>query len=550
VETPTKKIKALSHIIIQGEGFFEDIKLNPGDILEVLPRYAEKLINKGQATHTEEEINIILPTTYNELIEERKHKETIEKVIQPQNLEKEYVNIRNLVYEELIKKKNQSTSTEIIVNFILTKHHIYTIRSDEKPETWIYKDGIYTPNGNSYISEICREILREITTTTIINKVILKIQLDTYVDQKEFFNTNIIDEIIVENGILNLKTRELTPYNPEKIFFSKIPIKYNTEKKCTHIIQFLKDVLKAEEDLPIMQELMGYLLWKEYNIEKAFMLIGTGRNGKGKTLDLMKRFVGPENCASISLQNIENEPFSKSELHKKLANLCGDIDDRALKYTGGFKELTGRDIISASRKFKEKIYYENYAKMIFAANQLPRTRDLSDGFFMRWIPLDFPYTFVTQEEYTETSDILQKQWMKIRDPDIIKKITTPDEMSGLLNWALDGLDRLQKQKDFSDSRTSTEIKDMWLRKSDSFTAFAMDMLEEKYANEIDKSEIRHVYNAYCKKYKLKVASDKTIKNVLSEMYGVEESRTMRDYTRVMVWVGLDYKPEKEKQGIL
>ncbi len=153
-----------------------------------------------------------------------------------------------------------------------------------------------------------------------------------------------------------------------------------------------------------------------------------------------------------------------------MANLCGDIDDKSLKYSGSFKELTGRDLITANRKFKTSVHFENYAKLVFSANQLPKTKDVSDAFFMRWIILEYPFTFVKQEEF----DATDSYFTKLRDPDIINKITNEEEMSGLLNWSLLGLERLQERKDFSYNKSTEEVRTMWIRKSDSFKAFAMD----------------------------------------------------------------------------
>lgn len=444
--------------------------------------------------------------------------------------------------KDAILQKDRDTATELLVDQIKSDEYIYTIIDDEKPEMWTYSEGIYIPNGESRIKEICREILGEMSSPQLTNRVIFKIQTDTFIEQQDFFNKIIKEEIVTMNGVLNLKTRELRPYSPQPMFFTKIPVHYNPEAQCPNIINFLGEVLKSTDDLPIIQELFGYLLWKEYNIERAIMFIGSGRNGKGKTMELMKRFIGFNNYSSVSLQNLETDHFSQVDLHNKLANLCGDIDDRALKFTSSFKNLTGRDTITADRKFKTVLHFENFAKLVFAANQLPKTCDITDGFFMRWILLEFPYTFISQEEYNSISDVKQLEVIKVRDPNIINKIATTDELSGLLNWALDGLERLQAQKDFTQSKTVDQIKNIWIRKSDSFHAYCLDTLEEKYGNEIPKSEVRHTYNEYCKIHKLRPVTDKEIREELASLFGAYESKTTLDDGRVHVWVGIAYKP--------
>ena len=132
------------------------------------------------------------------------------------------------------------------------------------------------------------------------------------------------------------------------------------------------------------------------------MFSGSGRNGKGKTVELMKRFIGAQNCANITLQSLEKDNFSMGELFNKMANLGADISSSALKETGKFKNLTGHDLVSAQRKFLTQVHFVNYAKMIFCANELPQTSDITIAFFNRWIIIDFPYTFcvlVSKDNY-------------------------------------------------------------------------------------------------------------------------------------------------------
>jgi len=127
------------------------------------------------------------------------------------------------------------------------------------------------------------------------------------------------------------------------------------------------------------------------------------------------------------------------------------------------------------KKYLRDLSFEVNAKLIFAANELPRVYDTTDGFWTKWVLLQFPYKFVTQKEYDSTED---KSKLKIIDTDIIEKISTPEELSGLLNLALDSLDRILQQKDFSYSKGTKEVREMWIRQSDSFSAFCMDCLEE------------------------------------------------------------------------
>lgn len=461
--------------------------------------------------------------------------------------QKDYTTIKLQILQALAAK-DRSHATEIMTKVLEQEEHIYTIRSDDTQEIWIYQDGIYKPDGVTYIKEKIRTILGDQYTTTYANQVIDKVMIDNYVNSEDFFSHNIKDKIVVENGILDLNNYKLLPYNPDEIFFSKLPIKYNPNQDCPLIKQFFKEILKNREDLPVIQEVFGSFLYKEYFIEKAVMLVGTGRNGKGKTLELMKRFLGPDNVTSVPLQQMDTDMYSISELHNKLANLAGDLDNNALKHTGRFKELTGRDTISVARKFKTRLHFVNYAKMVFAANELPKTYDLSPAFFMRWVILEFPYTFLKQEEIDEITDAKELSHIKLRDPEKVDKISGPEELSGLLNWAIDGLKRLREQKDFSYNKSVDDIRNIWFRKSDSFTAFCMDHLKEKYGSVMDKSELRHVYHQYCKRHDLKPVNDKELKETLVRQFGAWDQQVNDgDGGKIRQWVGVEYQEINNKQ---
>jgi len=464
------------------------------------------------------------------------------KFVQNNKTEENELYLLKMEIISLLALKKRRQATEEIVDYIGSKHNIYTTMDDVKSEMWRYENGVYKQNGKSHINQQCRDILGEHHTSHLTNEVINKIEADTYIDADEFFKNNYIEEIPVENGILNIRTKKLYPFDPKKIFFNKIPIMYVPGEKCPSITKHFKDVLKKEDDVKVMFEIFGFFLYKDYFIEKALMFVGDGRNGKGKTIDLMKRFLGVDNCCSVTLNALSEGGFRVWDLFGKMANLAGDLSSNALKDTAILKQTTGRDLIGADRKSKSTVNFVNYAKHTFACNDLPRVYDFSRGFWERWVLFEFPYTFVKKSIYDSLNDKEKKQ-KRIMDPFIIDKLTTKKELSGLLNEAIEGLHRLLKQKDFSYSVGVDELKKFWVRKSDSFTAFAMDHLEECYDGTFPKPRLRKAFLKYCKEHKIRGASDKNIKVVLEEMFGATDRQ---DYeTKIRVWEGIKFK-EKSK----
>lgn len=453
-----------------------------------------------------------------------------------EEIKKEYV----MLISSKEGKNKWGQASEMLVTFILRKMWIFTTKDDVNTEVWIYKDGIYVPQGKSEIKEFLRNLLGEFYSAFIYNLVMNKLEPDTYIDIDKFFKTRHRNEIPVQNGILNIETLQLTEFTPDKIFFNKMPVKFDVIYQCPKIDKFLSEVLAKEEDKKIFYEIVGFALLDEYLYEKAFMFHGEGRNGKGKTIELLKRLFGMDNCCSIKLSALTNDNFSLSELFGKRINLAGDIGSQDLKETDMFKSLTGRDLVSAKRKFLRDLHFVNYAKFVFACNELPMVYDLSKGFWDRWILLDFPYTFVNQAEYDAAEN---KTNLKIKDDEIIEKITTPEELSGLLNQALIALHNLKDNKGFSTTQGSEQVKTTWIRKSNSFIAFCWDNIEDEYDGKISKKSLRKKYVEYCKVHKIPPKSDYVIKKVLQETYGANELRG--EYTpltgRTDVWEGIRWK---------
>lgn len=464
-----------------------------------------------------------------------------------QSLKKEETDIYKKLKAEFIslakvRNPNIPEATELLVRYILDNNSIYTVKNDKMNEMWIYRDGVYVSEGKSEVRIILRNILEEFYDKFYSGAVLAKIESSTAIDAIDFFRVTHKNEIAIENGILNIITRELTSFTPEKIFFNKLPVSYNPDAKCPAIDSFLDDVLANKEDKKVFYELAGYILLNEYLFEKAFIMVGDGRNGKDKTLELLKRFVGVHNCASVPLVALDLNNFTISELFGKRINLAGEISNSDLKDTTAFKALTGRSLISAHRKFLSDIVFVNNAKFVYACNDLPMVYDTSRGFWDRWILLQFPYTFLPQDEMEMAQD---KTFLKLRDEDIINKIVTPEELSGLLNAALDGLMRLLGNKTFSTTIGSQEIKDMWVRKANSFAAFCMDFIQEDVESHITKKELRKIYSAYCKVHKVRTKSDLVVKRVLQEEFGASEDRlvlgTFPDSSLTHVWVGIKWK---------
>jgi putative DNA primase/helicase len=414
--------------------------------------------------------------------------------------------ISDQINNEIVLKfqnKKKAAASELLARQFIKLYRVRAVRQDTSDEIYIYKEGIYVPEGKSYIREYVRSVLGLLYTETFANDVIDKIIVDSYIDKNRFFINERINLLPVANGILDLDTLELLDFSPQYIFFSKLPVIYDPLIKPEKTLQFIRDITKDDTDMITLQEIGGYLLYRESKFEKAFMFSGDGRNGKSKMLELYTNIIGEENVTAISLSSIELDSFSMSNLYGKYANFSADISEEALEGTGNFKQLVGRDNIDANRKFKSHITFTNFAKMIFSANKIPSTKDLSEGFFGRWIMVHFPYKF--EDNPTEPHH-------KKRDIEIIEKISTPIELTGLLNWFIEGLKRILKNQKFTDNTSFNDIKTDWICASNTFAKFWLSEIEvtNNPSDIIKRDDMMEYYDDYCIKNKLEKADNKLI----------------------------------------
>ncbi|MGB9711505.1 MAG: phage/plasmid primase, P4 family [Thermodesulfovibrio sp.] len=391
---------------------------------------------------------------------------------------------------------------EKVATEIMNRYKFITNRTTH--EIYYWTNGFYRPDAESVIIEESKKILKSELTTHIVNEVMLHIRADTY---KDF-----IEEpphlIPLKNGVYDLKQDKLLPHSPNWLFFSIIPVEYNTEADCQAIKKFISDVTANKEDAELLVEFIGYCLYRDYCFHKSLMLVGDGANGKSTFLNLVKTFLGPENVAARSLQEIETNRFAVSDLRYKLANICADLPDAALHRTGIFKMLTGGDTIHTEKKFRNSFTFKNYAKLLFSANKLPYTEDDTNAFYRRWVIVVFPNTFEGGK----------------RDPNILEKLTTSAELSGLLNWGLISLKRLLQRGDFSYSKTVDEIREDYLRKSSPVAAFVMDCLEVDIEGIIEKQELYNAFTKYCREKSLPTVSQQVFFRRLPQYIGVQDYR--------------------------
>lgn len=420
----------------------------------------------------------------------------------------------------------ESAKPHLIADELLKSIPIRTMM--DTGEVHLYENGKYVNGGEVKLSKTVEETFRstnldEISSNTFINETLGHVKRRSYTKRDEFDqDPNIIN---TKNGLLDIRSGSFQEHSSDFLSLTQIPVTYDPAATCPRILQFFGEVL-YEEDMPLTQELFGYILWRAYPAQKAFMFLGSGGNGKSTTINLIKSLLGADSYSAVSLQELERNRFATVDLFGRLANLYDDLPDEALRTSGQFKMLTGGGIIRGERKFRDSFNFENYSKLIFSANKIPESHDDSDAFFRRWVIIVFSRTF---EGDTQNRNL-------------INELTTEEELSGLLNLALQGLARLIKNNwEFSNSKSTEDTKQEYIRKSSPIAAFIMDCMEISSTSSVPKQKLYQGFVDYCKRAQLPIISPTSFFQKLPTHAKVDSVREGPEGSRVNCFTGLKFK---------
>ncbi len=432
-------------------------------------------------------------------------------------------------------------------------------------EMRIFTDGVYSDlegAAESRITDYITESLAFEKYQTCISpshsdNVIRKIRAKTCVMRSEVDSDPY--KIAVKNGILNVCTLELTPFSPEEYFLSNIDIEYDKKiQPCQDWLNYLETTFKGVEwQIPVMQELFGYCLYRVYPYEFLIFLTGDGRNGKGVLFQVLGALVGKHNISSIPLDEIvrKQSDFTLCDLYGKMVNLCGEIGKTKISETRDIKLLTGKDDIRARFPYQKSFLFRNYAKMFFSMNEPPEIEDFTAGLKNRIKIYEFPNTFLTGQNAID---------------DLEERLITPEALTGLLNWSLEGLHRLLKNKGkLSDTRSASQMGVIYEKKSRPMYYFVRDCIEEDETGLVVRERLEEAYTKYAKNDNLPSLSKEkirekllkecdavgikvTLKQIRKAQLKDEDAKSDNVAARPRVYTGIkimDFVPEERQERI-
>ncbi|SMO84201.1 phage/plasmid primase, P4 family [Gracilimonas mengyeensis] len=273
-------------------------------------------------------------------------------------------------------------------------------------------------------------------------------------------------EIDEDTVLINLRngTFEITPegqklraFNTDDFLTYQLPFEYTPEASAPIFKRYLNEVLPDLESQQVLSEFMGYIFLRNLKLEKVLFLYGSGRNGKSVMFDIIKAMLGENNMSYYGLQSLTDDSgYYRAKLVNKLINWASDVGDRLQSNT--FKQLASGEPIEARLPYKEPFQLTNVCKFAFNTNTLPADVEHTDAFFERFLIIPF-------EEYIEPER---------RDPKLAEKIIS-NELPGVFNWVLEGLERLIEQQGFSHCEASDKALREFRKEADSVASFVDEM---------------------------------------------------------------------------
>jgi len=346
--------------------------------------------------------------------------------------------------------------------------------------SYIYGDNHYKLIGRLGVSNL---ILRETNKKPkphVIRSFKEHIDVSCFVDH-DSITKNPTGFLNLDNGVLDTEKMTLASHSPSLFFTYKTPIKFDLEAKCPTWFRFLKEVFCEDAELAVLaQQMFGYcLMGGRPFLHKAFWLSGDGRNGKGTFQDVLRELLGRQNVSCVQLKDLD-KPFSVVNLDGKLANITDELPTGLLS-SAQFKTAVAGEPLIAAHKGKPEFELYPMARFIFAGNNAPKFGDDSSGLTERIVAIPF------------------NRFFKIEERDVNLSLKLRAELSGILNWAVEGLRQLRDVGFIVEPRASLEEKFEYEKESNSVLAFCEENIDYPSANGsfCSTAQIYVWYKIYC-----------------------------------------------------
>ena len=291
-----------------------------------------------------------------------------------------------------------------------------------------------------------------------------------------------IAQLNLGNGTLKVENgeRKMFPYSKEDYFYYTLGFNYDANAKCLLFDKFLCQSIPNQELQDIVAEYLGTIFIPNqantFQSEKFLAMQGKGSNGKGVLTKILTALFGKENVTSFGLDDLtDTQGNSRAMIENKLLNIASETG-RKLN-DNNFKILASGEEIMVKRLFKDVSLMSDYAKIIVSINKSFYGGDKTHAYYRRFMIIPFDNVIAEEDKDKRLAD---------------KIIAT--ELSGVLNWVLDGLDRyMSREGQFTKSKIVDDALRTFQMEDNNPLAFIDD---EGYFITADFQEVQPIYTNF------------------------------------------------------
>lgn len=450
---------------------------------------------------------------------------------------------------------SKKDTLEEIYDFINENYKVYVSEGTKNPIFWVVKDGKII-EGQRIIENLIDRILRKHSTKELVEKILFRFRTRN-MKNVENIADNDPCRILTKNCFVYVKSEDIEVEqitNDSPKWFG-IKANYKPEKKLPENIKKIFEGIFDKNLIQQIQEFLGYLLYYSNPAQKVFWLTcpsdRSGSNGKSVVMDIMTSLFYSKDISSATLQQIVEDKFLVSQIIDKPLNVGRDIPSTRIDNSSVFKMLSGEDNLMVQKKYQDGYNAFFRGKCVFSANQIPEFNDKTDSIVRRNFPIEFKYQFLTQKEIDEAPEY-KKPFLKIKNTNLKSKNFTEDERSGLLNWCLEGLQRLlQNNFEFTKEPTIKNVREYWEKHVSTVNEFLTDYTQFSLKDKISENEFVLNYTKWCRERGIKKESLSSIRKILRGSSICDLGRINGSYyLKSITWKNPDLiQKEEEKDEI-
>lgn len=332
-----------------------------------------------------------------------------------------------------------------------------------------------------------------------------------------FYQTERNDFLLIKN-----------PHSPRFFSLGALSYDFDPSVKCPKFMSVVSEILPNEDSQRLLQEIFGYCLAPKLNMEKMFVLVGEGANGKSVVLTVLSALLGEHLVSNVGLENFNPaRTFGLSQMVGKLANIVTELDMTSSEKVSVLKAIISHEKIQIEEKFKNPYEVAIEAKLIFSTNTIPSLQDNTDGVIRRLCILPFKVQFLDES----------KQDRRLRLASFWKQ---SGELPGILNWALEGLARLMMRNKFTLVADASDLLGEYKKTLNPILHFIEDELEVGTSFSEFSGTIYHRYVQYSHESGMKPVSKANLTSEIKRRY-----KTVSQSTHPMKVIdGPNYNPSK------